>query len=108
MSECVCCERRKEDGDCVIARYLEALHSLKNFAVSVRYRWTSLDKAERFGPDFHIELSSANSASLTPFDDSGKLVIMIRNSSGLSILPCGVPFSRKCALEYGCSDVDLD
>ena len=62
-------------------------NSSKNFAVSVRYRWTSLNKADRFGPDFHIELSSANSASLKPFDDSGKSLIKMMNSGGLGTLP---------------------
>ena len=62
-------------------------HSSKNFAVSVRYRCTSLNNAETFGPNFDIELSSANSASLTPFVDSGRSLIMMMNSSGLSTLP---------------------
>ena len=72
-------------------------HSPKNVAVSVGYRWTSLDKAGRFGPD--IELSSANCASLRPFDDSGSWLIMMTNSSGLGTLPSVVPLSRKYVLD---------
>ena len=47
----------------------------------------SLDKADRLGPDFHIELKSVNSESLTPSDDSGKSLIMMMNSSALGKLP---------------------
>ena len=46
-----------------------------------------LDKADRLGPDFHMELKSVNSESLTAFDDSGKSLIMMMNSSALSKVP---------------------
>ena len=62
-------------------------HSSENFVVSAVYRWMSLDKADRLGLDFHIELKSASSASLTQFDDSGKSLIMMMNSSGFGTLP---------------------
>ena len=76
----------EENGDRLVDRDLEASF-FEEFCRPVRYRCTTLDNAETFGPDFRIELSSANSASLTPFVDSGRSLIMMMNSSGISTLP---------------------
>ena len=62
-------------------------HSSKNFAVSAGYRWMSLEKADRLEPNLHVELKFVNCASLPPFDNSGKSLITMMNSSGLGTLP---------------------
>ena len=82
----MCLLRQKKISTALLIEIFKP-HSSKNFAVSTGYRWMSLDKADRLGPDFHIELKSVNSASLTPFDDSGKSLIMTMNSSGVDTLP---------------------
>ena len=55
----ICLLRYKRFATVLLIEILKP-HSWKKFSVAVRYRWTSLDKADRFGPDFHIELQSAN------------------------------------------------